>query len=153
MWGCQIAQAKQSIKCGHRQLRQCNGLKIVTQRCRRRRNGLTRQKRQSQTSCPSNPSPLSINTYRTNRSNTFKVTYHDCIDSSFRHDLCCLVGELLLKTVQCGNYEELKILLSVRSVDVNYRSLTTGQTALMHCSSAKIAELLLLHGAGVYILT
>lgn len=57
------------------------------------------------------------------------------------------VGELLLKTVQCGNYEELKILLSVRSVDVNYRSLTTGQTALMHCSSAKIAELLLLHGA------
>ena len=58
------------------------------------------------------------------------------------------MGELLLKTVQCGNYEELRILLSVPSVDVNYRSLSTGQTALMHCTSSRIAELLLQHGAG-----
>jgi hypothetical protein len=53
-----------------------------------------------------------------------------------------------LKTVQCGNYEELKILLGVRTVDCNYRSLSTGQTALMHCKSARIAQLLLQNGAG-----
>jgi len=69
----------------------------------------------------------------------------------FRLNFVVLVGELLLKKVQCGNYEELKILLSVRSVDVNYRSLTTGQTALMHCKNSQIAELLLQHGAGRFL--
>lgn len=88
------------------------------------------------------PSKASIPTLMTEQPHSIIFQHLPCQSMEYFK-----VGELFLKTIQCGNYEELKILLGVRTVDCNYRSLSTGQTALMHCKSARIAQLLLQNGA------
>ena len=55
---------------------------------------------------------------------------------------------MLILAAQCGNADEVNSLISVHQVDVNYRSLSTGQTALMHARNAKVADMLLRNGAG-----
>ena len=57
-------------------------------------------------------------------------------------------GHMLILAAQCGNADEVNSLISVHQVDVNYRSLSTGQTALMHARNAKVADMLLRNGAG-----
>ena len=57
---------------------------------------------------------------------------------------------MLILAAQCGNADEVNSLISVHQVDVNYRSLSTGQTALMHARNPKVADLLLRNGAGEF---
>ena len=59
-----------------------------------------------------------------------------------------LDGELLIEAVQSGKIDQVEFLLSIKSLDVNYRRVATGQTALMYCKCPHIAKLLLKQGAG-----
>jgi DNA polymerase III epsilon subunit-like protein len=56
-------------------------------------------------------------------------------------------GELLIEAVQSGKIDQVEFLLSIKSLDVNYRRVATGQTALMYCKCPHIAKLLLKQGA------
>ena len=56
---------------------------------------------------------------------------------------------MLILAAQCGNVDEVNALIAVHKADVNYRSLSTGQTALMHTRNPKVADLLLRNGAGM----
>lgn len=57
------------------------------------------------------------------------------------------IGEELISAVSSSRVDQVEYILINRLTDVNFRSLPTGQTPLMFCSSPTIAEMLLNEGA------
>jgi hypothetical protein len=56
---------------------------------------------------------------------------------------------MLIKAVKEGNFEEFDLIVKTHSfIDMNYRCLQTGQTALMHAQDANFVNLIVKKGAG-----
>ena len=80
--------------------------------------------------------------------NSRTQTKIDLIKFFSNFEIIILDGELLIEAVQSGKIDQVEFLLSIKSLDVNYRRVATGQTALMYCKCPHIAKLLLKQGAG-----